>query len=118
MDKMRYWISPDGDIYEATVENQALKIAEIFCVPYQKQSSFLYYRIAFENNFIRIFSDNGKMKVQLTKPAKKKQKQAILLLLQGRKPIFISYNYYETEVYSEEKLQEVISGKIDEQLVA
>jgi hypothetical protein len=71
--KVGYWISPKGEIFESEFEDHAIVVAKIFDITYKKDNSILYYRIAFENNFVRVCLSKDELNVQLTKPATKDQ---------------------------------------------
>ena len=68
-----YWISPKGEIFESEFDDHAITVAEIFNIEYKKNNQILYYRIAFENNFVRVCLSKEELNVQLTKPATKDQ---------------------------------------------
>jgi len=109
-----YWLSPDGQLIESPAQSHAHSIAKIFNIPFVEDKTILYYRIAFENNYIRIIqTKDSELNIQLTKPATKTQKKIIRDFFETSGKTLIIFGWYDAEVISISQLNRILSGKIN-----
>ena len=109
-----YWISPKGELIESPAQNHAQSVAKIFNIPFIEDKTILYYRIAFENNYIRITrTKDNEINIQLTKPATRKQKSILYDFFETCERTLVTFGWYETEIVSKYKLNKILSGQFN-----
>jgi len=109
-----YWLSPDGQLITSPAQDHAHSIAKIFNIPFVEDKTILYYRIAFENNYIRIIkTKDSELNIQLTKPANKTQKDIIKDFFETSNKTLIVFGCFDAEIYSLYQLNKVLSGNVE-----
>ena len=109
-----YWLSPDGQLIESPAQDHAHSIAKIFNIPFVEDKTILYYRIAFENNYIRITrTKDSELNIQLTKPATKIQKGIIRDFFEMSGRTLVIFGWYDAEIISLYQLNKILSGNIE-----
>ena len=109
-----YWISPGGELIESPAQDHAQSVAQIFNIPFVENKTILYYRIAFENNYVRVTkTKDDELTIQLTNPATRKQKTILYDFFEMCKKTLVTYGWYEAEVLSKHQLNKILSGQFN-----
>jgi len=109
-----YWLSPDGELIESSEQEHVNAVAKIFDIPFVPDKTILYYRIAFENNYIRVFQTKKKeLNIQLTKPATSKQKKVLKSIFEDSTRCIVVFGSSDSEILFKNDLNKMLSGNID-----